>query len=229
MPESVSDDRPPAAQRTIPMEARSASETGPGRWPVGSGRAAQPDLDALRAILPAQLDHVVDQLVDSVSPSALARALADPSRFSAVAMLLASFLQEHSGVTAFGPAVSRQARLALARGDLLERAGGTCTTAEAATLLGITSDAVRKRVQRGTLLSYRNPSGEHRLPMAQFSESGTIEGLADVLRAMHLQDPWMRIQLFLDEDVRGALEDGRLEDALRAVRAYLPTDEGTNE
>lgn len=43
---------------------------------------------------------------------------------------------------------------------------------------------------------------------------------------MHVQDPWMRLQLFCDRDVCGALEDGRVEDAVRAADSYLSRDEG---
>lgn len=43
---------------------------------------------------------------------------------------------------------------------------------------------------------------------------------------MHVRAPWMRLQLFLDRDVLGALQDGRVEDAVRAVESYLPRSEG---
>lgn len=112
-----------------------------------------------------------------------------------------------------------------ARRDVLERAGGTYNTAEAAEILGVSPEAVRKRVQRDSLLSYQTPSGEHRLPRAQFTDSGVLEGLSEVLHAMHVQESWMRIQLFLDRDVVGALEKGRVDDAVRAAASYLPTDE----
>lgn len=76
------------------------------------------------------------------------------------------------------------------------------------------------------LLAYRGPSGELRYPKAQFTEEGIIDGLEKVLDAMHVQDPWMRIQLFCDRDVRGALEDGRVEDAVRSADSYLSRNEG---
>ncbi|MFP4074648.1 MAG: hypothetical protein ACLFVZ_11490, partial [Actinomycetota bacterium] len=133
---------------------------------------------------------------------------------------------ERPNVVLGDPEAAVKTRLFNARRQLLERAGGTLTTAEAAELLGTTAGAVRKRIQRGTLLSYLTASGEHRLPNAQFEAGDTIEGLEKVLAAMHVEDSWMRIQLFLDDDVIGALRDGRIEDAVRAVRTYLPRDEG---
>lgn len=42
---------------------------------------------------------------------------------------------------------------------------------------------------------------------------------------MHVEDLWMRIQLALDDDVLGALRDGRVEGAVKAVDGYLPQDE----
>lgn len=115
--------------------------------------------------------------------------------------------------------------LRAARRELLHQAGGTYGTDEVAELLDLSREAVRKRIERGRLLSYKAPSGEHRLPRAQFSGSGTIDGLERVLEAMHVEDPWMRIQLALDDDVIEALRDGRVEDAVQAVDTYLPEDE----
>jgi hypothetical protein len=117
--------------------------------------------------------------------------------------------------------------LRAAHREVLQRAGGTYEIDQVANPLGVSRKAVRKRIARGRLLFYSTRSGEHRLPRAQFSESGTIDGLERVLAAMHVQDPWMRIQLFLDDDVIGALQEGRVEDAVRAVDEYLPKDQHT--
>lgn len=111
--------------------------------------------------------------------------------------------------------------LQAARRKLLHRAGGTFGTREVAELLGLSCEAVRKRIERGELLSYKTPSGKHRLPRAQFSESPPLDGLERVLKAMHV----VQIQLLLDDDVIRALQDGRIEDAVRAVEGYLPHDE----
>lgn len=106
---------------------------------------------------------------------------------------------------------------------LLQQAGGLYTVGEAAQRLGITKEAIRQRLQEGRLLSLQH-SSEVWLPRVQFDESGTLEGLECVLEAMHVTDEWMRLQLFLDVDVIGALQDGRVEDAVSAVNSYLPRD-----
>lgn len=223
--------------KTPPSLSADANLSMPPSGPAEGRRAAEEffratpsiSLETEEQILLVRLEGVVNQLVSSVSHAAVTQALAAPSHISALGVLLDTWIQEHSEIVAFDPAAAHHVRLARAREDLLKRAGGTCSTSEAADLLGTTAEAVRKRLQRGTLLSYRTASGEHRLPMAQFSSGETLEGLQEVLQAMHVEDPWMRIQLFLDEDVLGALKDGRVDDAVRAVRTYLPTDEDLSE
>lgn len=91
-------------------------------------------------------------------------------------------------------------------------------------LLGISPEAVRERARQGRLVFYRNSAGELRFPRAQFSEDGVLEGLEDVLQAMHVTAPWMRLQLLFDDDVIGALRDGRVGDAVRAAGSYLTRD-----
>lgn len=109
---------------------------------------------------------------------------------------------------------------------LLEQAEGALDTAAVAELLGLTPEGIRERARQGTLLSVEGPSGVRRYPRVQFSEAGLVDGLEEVLAAMDCRDPWMRLQLILDRDVLGALQDGRVEDAVRAVASYLPRDEG---
>lgn len=172
-----------------------------------------------------RLAVAVDRLVDLVSPLAVSRALSAQTAFGSLSLLLDRLLQEHPEIALVDSRIPSNLELVEARRALLERAGGTYDTAEAAKILGITPEAIRKRIQRGLLLSYRTPSGEYRLPRAQFSDAGVLDGLEEVLEAMHVEEPWMRIQLFFDRDVAGALREGRLHDAIQAVASYLPTDE----
>lgn len=115
-------------------------------------------------------------------------------------------------------------RLAVARQKLIERADGALTVEEAAQLLGATTVEVRARIRRGMLVAYPTSVGDY-LPRAQFAGDDVLPGLEEVLAAMHLQDPWMRFQLLLDNDVIGVLRDGRIQDAVRAVRTYLPDEQ----
>lgn len=186
--------------------------------PKQRGKAGQEEL-RLRLL------SSLERLLDLVSQSTVSRALSAPTAFDSLALMLDGVLKERPQLALLDRQLASHLELVDARRAVLERAGGTYTTAQAAELLGITPEAVRKRVQRGSLLSYQTPSGEHRLPRAQFTSSGVIEGLSEVLQAMHVREPWMKIQLFLDRDVVGALEDGRVDDAVRAAASYLVMDE----
>lgn len=120
--------------------------------------------------------------------------------------------------------MSKGEKLEAIRREVLAKAGGAIGTAEAARRLGITPGAVRARIRRGQLLAIRSARRAWQLPCAQFDEDGTIEGLGAVLAAMYVVDPWMRLQLFTDSDVLGALRDGRVQDATLAAESYLPYD-----
>jgi hypothetical protein len=56
------------------------------------------------------------------------------------------------------------------------------TVGEAALLLSVTEGRVRHKIGRGDL--YALPSGRRRLPRWQFTEGGTLPGLAQVVRAL---------------------------------------------
>lgn len=215
-------DRPNAEPGQV---SRATASKAPRRAAVSEGRrTGQGDRD----LLITRLEGVLERIVSAVPGASIRNALVAPTQISAIATLLEAWIQEHPEVSDLDPDAHNRIRLARARHDLLTRAQGTYSTTEAAEHLGISPEAVRKRLQRGRLLSFRNVSGEHRLPIAQFAgdhPGGTLAGLESVLDAMHVEDPWMRLQLFLDEDVLGALQEGRVADAVRAVRNYLPADE----
>ena len=98
---------------------------------------------------------------------------------------------------------------------------------EVSTQLGVSEELVRSEIERGAILAVcPDPGGELRIPRVQLGGKGLLTGLGEVLEAMHVRDPWMRVQLLLDHDVIGPLRAGRIEDAVRAVRSYLPRDEG---
>lgn len=132
---------------------------------------------------------------------------------------------ELTGAEADGGGTKPDSRLLRVRHNLLERAGGTYDTSEVSRILGITPDAVRKRVQCHRLLAFKNRLGQYRLPRAQFTRAGVLPGLEVVLAAMNVEAAWMRIQLFMDDDVIGALRSERTADAVLAAASYLPNPE----
>ena len=121
---------------------------------------------------------------------------------------------------------NRDALILQIREKLLARAGGTVSVEEAADLIGDSAEAIRAKVARRHLLTVPGPGGEPCLPAFQFEGARVIYGLERVLDAMHVREDWMRLQLALDEDVLSALQEHRIDDAVRSVASYLPTDEG---
>ena len=199
---------------------------------AGGAKVDAPVERGPREDLRVRLRGLVDALVDAGAEGTLPRAIEQESDVAALGVLAESVVRERGPLYGVpDPGVLRRLRLAVAREALLARSGGVLTTAEAAEYLGTSSEAVRKRLERGRLLGYRTPSGERRLPAAQFSGTGpgTLSGLEEVLEAMHVDDDWMRIQLFLDDDVLGALRSGDIAAAREAADRYLPEDEGQPE
>ncbi len=178
------------------------------------------------ARLGARVRGILHEFIGELSPAAVGRALEAPGPVSAIGVILDELIKERPDLVDLDPVGEAAARIASIRQGLVNRAGGAHTTAKVAEILGTSPGAVRKRIQRGTLMAFQTASGEHRLPAAQFEGRETIQGLEDVLAAMHVSDPWMRIQLFLDDDVLGSLQRGMVGDAVQAVRSYLPEDEG---
>src|SRR5690606_23675865 len=126
------------------------------------------------------------------------------------------------------PLAQARASAAQRRRELLMEAGGALSTTALAQSLGVSRQAIDKRRRTGTLLAVPMPSGEWAFPRAQFGPDGQpLPGMGVVLRAFHLQDPWMKIAELLarDEDLgdRSVLqvlaEDGEsaLPTVLRAV------------
>lgn len=185
------------------------------------------DLGESHRILSTRLEGSLDRIIVSLSPGAAKRALEASGPITTIVVALEEFLREHPDTAITDPEALNATRLAAAKHGIIQEAGGLISTSEAAELLGISASAVRKRIERDQLLSIPSSSGEHRLPRAQFRDGDALPGLEEVLGAMHIEDPWMRTQLLLDPDVIGALREGHTEDAVRAVRTYLPRDEGT--
>lgn len=119
--------------------------------------------------------------------------------------------------------------------ELLQEAGGTWTVDEVAEHLGIARRVVQQRRRRGTLLAVE-VTGVYRYPRCQFRDSGTVPGLAAVLRAIETESAWVRLSVLLSPTLRSdldpdatadeeltiieALTAGRREEALHAARSW---------
>jgi hypothetical protein len=115
---------------------------------------------------------------------------------------------------------------AIAEADL-RAAGGTFTLDQVIDLLGISRQAIHKRVKTGALIGVPGPDGVLRYPVAQFMAHGTVPGLAEVIAALPTEDPWARLNFMVRPDPHlggvspmEALRGGDVVGAVRASTRY---------
>lgn len=78
----------------------------------------------------------------------------------------------------------------------MEEAGGVLSTTDAGLLLGVTRQAVEKRVRTGTLLALTVGS-QAAIPAFQIRDGAILPGLNKVLAALRVESPWTRLNFFL--------------------------------
>ncbi len=155
-----------------------------------------------------------------------ARILAEETDIEAVIALLkeAAPIDE---IERQSPLLQAKIRGVERRRAMIEEAGGALSSTETAALLGITRQAVEKRLKAGSLLGLRVGS-KTAVPSFQIANGGLLPGLSKVLRTLSISDPWMRFNFFLTKDKRlngktpaELLRTGRSEQmVLAAARAY---------
>jgi hypothetical protein len=170
--------------------------------------------------------HVLERVAQEASQEVLQDALAAQDDVGGLAGVL-----ERVGATLPPPqpdplAGARMRAVRIQR-ELLERAGGAYTTGQAAELLGVTPQAIHGRRTRGTLLALRGPNGDYLYPGFQFSTRGVLAGMAEVLAAFQVHDPWTQLSVLLSPagQLGGftpvqALLEGQVQQAIEAVAAY---------
>lgn len=77
--------------------------------------------------------------------------------------------------------------------ELLASAGGGLSSAEVATLLGITRQAVDKRRQAGQLLALKLGRRGYLYPARQFTQTGVLPGWPGVLAVLQDHAPWAQL------------------------------------
>lgn len=131
--------------------------------------------------------------------------------------VLLSALGSSSGITALSHDPLAEARLRGLRmkHELLQREGGIFGAKQMSEALGISRQAVHKRVQAKTLFALRTTRHGHAFPVWQLVDGKVLPGLSEVLRALHPTiDSWMALAFFLN--VHSALGGRTPLDALRA-------------
>ena len=121
--------------------------------------------------------------------------------------------------------------LALLRGkeiseNDLKGSGGSYTLQDVETLLGISRQAIDKKVQDDALLAIPGPHGRRRYPTVQFTKDGTVPGLQNVLKSLPSTNGWFRLNFLVTPDSHLAgrrpidvLKEGNIEPVLTAAKA----------
>jgi hypothetical protein len=110
------------------------------------------------------------------------------------------------------------ARGAQQKTQLLLQAGGTRSTGEVCTLLGVSIDALDQQRRDGQLLAI--PQGDdYAYPVCQFVADRVVPGLAEVLQEIGLDHPWAALAFLITPDDR--LDQLSPLDALRGADQRL--------
>lgn len=158
-----------------------------------------------RQMLANRLRHLLDRLPDAAVNEALSAddigtfaALASPSHWQSASL----------------SAVDKARLRGVAyRQTLLDWAGGSLSVDAVADMLGVSGEAVRKRIRRQRLIGIRTPRG-YGVPAVQFDQGQEIPGLSQALAALSLDSPWMRLEWLMSPEIR--LDDQAPMDALRS-------------
>src|SRR5260370_30626448 len=112
--------------------------------------------------------------------------------------------------------------------ELLTSGGGGLTSSQVASALSITRQAVDKRRIRHALLAVPNGSGEYLYPACQFTSTGVIPGLEEVLRAFQIRSPWTQLSALLapapafdGTTILEALQSPRIERAIAIAASFV--------
>ncbi|MCP3415735.1 hypothetical protein NLM16_16675 [Bradyrhizobium brasilense] len=124
------------------------------------------------------------------------------------------------------PLRAAKSRAAAKMADLMAAEGGPWGVEQVAKHLQITRAGVDKRRRSRTLIGVTDGARAAKYPSWQFTTTGTLAGLEDVLRRMRVSDPWMQMQFFLLPDVDlgesplHALREKRMNEVIAAAERY---------
>lgn len=155
--------------------------------------AVRPPAGSLRAALAERLANLIDRFTDETITEALSQD--DVGTFTTL-----------SSVQAWEGRYTSETDKARLRGvrvceDLIERAGGTLRAGVVAKMLGVSEEAIRKRLRTRTLIGIKSGRA-YRIPAVQFQNGQEVAGLRDVLRVMPVESPWMRLNWLMSPEPR---------------------------
>lgn len=170
----------------IRMAGKHPGECGPGETPGE-------EEDAIRAVFAERSNRAVAHLQRQLPKAVLRSAIAAQADVDVVLRAL----QSPEAIAESSPHCDpwHQARLRgiQASRELLASAGGGLSSAEVATILGITRQAVDKRRKAGQLLALKLGRRGYVYPARQFTETGVLPGWPEVLAVLRDHSPWAQL------------------------------------
>jgi nucleoid DNA-binding protein len=108
----------------------------------------------------------------------------------------------------------------------LKATGGSYTLEDVETLLGISRQAIDKKVRDDALLAVPGPHRRRRYPVVQFTADGILPGLREVLKSLPSANGWFRLNFLVNPDSHlggrrpiDFLKEGRVDPVVRAAKA----------
>ena len=200
-------------------KAKNISSTG--------GHSAENAREALAQAFLKRSVKMLERVSSSASSQALQSALSSPTDVGGVATLLSDLAPLDVDLSSVDPFVEAMALGAAIKQELLTSGGGGLTSSQVASALGITRQAVDKRRIRHALLAVPNGSGEYLYPACQFTSTGVIPGLEEVLRAFQIRNPWTQLSALLapapalgGKTTLEALQSGAIERAIAIAASF---------
>lgn len=157
--------------------------------------------EPLRAAFMTRILNAVAHLAEDVDPWVLSDASSESSDY---AVLFSVLNQPEALATLRRDDPLAEARLAGLRSRelLLGAEGGAVAADQAASLLGISRQAVDRRRRAGKLIGLTLGRRGFAYPAWQFAEGGTLAGLDETLAALHEYGPWMQTAWFVNPNTR---------------------------
>jgi hypothetical protein len=209
-------------ERDLPVAETTADEV--PEWLERVRTAVQQEPPLMRTLMMRAIQAVLE--FTSLSEDSAVNATAAPTNLAVLIRALSSgeLLEDLQKAEPLAPAFIRGIET---KRRLIEEHGGTWTVGQVATNLGITRQAVEKRRRMGKLIAVSTGRHGYRYPVWQFSESGTIPGLEEVLNVLASHDEWMQMAFFLESDPLldgeaplSVLRTGRLNQVLNSALTY---------
>jgi hypothetical protein len=191
------------------------------------GHSAENTREALAQAFLRRSLKMLERVCSSASSEALKSALSSPTDVGGVATLLSDLAPLDVDLSSVDPFVEALSLGAAVKQELLTSGGGGLTSSQVSSALGITRQAVDKRRIRHALLAVPNGSGEYLYPTCQFTSTGVIPGLEEVLRAFQIRSPWTQLSVLLapapglgGKTILEALKSGAIERAIAIAASF---------